>query len=225
MTVALQVDGVFTHLYLQLATLRQAHSGRQLPNTLNNPIDRGIAYVLFIDIVGYSNLLNQEQQSAVEKLTEIVRATNEVKRAEAIDQLIKIPTGDGVMLLFFGTPEQPIRCAIEISTALQQEANLPVRMGMDSGPVNATIDINEQRNATGGPINNAQRIMNCGEAGHILLSRHIAEDLAHLKEWKSCLHEVGECKVKHGRIVFLVNFFNNGVGNPESPQNVGKQVA
>src|SRR5437879_8324461 len=164
-----------------------------------------IGHVLFIDIVGYSKLLINEQSDQIQKLKEIVRGTGQFRLAEAEGKLLRLPTGDGGALVFRTTPEAPVLCALEISKELKNHPELHVRMGIHSGPVNEITDLNEQANLAGAGINVAQRIMDCGDAGHILLSKHVADDLEHYPRWKPCLHELGECEVKHGRKVFLVN--------------------
>src|SRR5947208_13161139 len=142
-----------------------------------------IAYVLFIDIVGYSKLSINEQRTAIDELTQAVRASEQFRKAEAASRLIKIPTGDGMALVFYKSPEEPAQCAVEISRALNDNARLQVRMGIHSGPVSGVVDVNERTNVAGGGINTAQRVMDCGDGGHILLSRHVAEELAELERW------------------------------------------
>ena len=179
-----------------------------------------IGHVLFIDIVGYSKLLITEQSELIQKLKEIVRGTEQVRLAEAEGKLLRLPTGDGGALVFRNNPEAPVLCAMEIAKALKSYSKLPVRMGIHSGPVNEISDLNEQANIAGAGINFAQRVMDCGDAGHILLSRHVAEDLEHYPHWKSYLHELGECEVKHGHKVSLVNFYNDKIGNRDIPQKL-----
>ncbi|HEY4282375.1 MAG TPA: adenylate/guanylate cyclase domain-containing protein [Chthoniobacterales bacterium] len=177
-----------------------------------------IGHVLFIDIVGYSKLLINEQSQQIETLRRIVRATEQFRLAEAEGKLMRLPTGDGGALVFRNSPEAPVLCALEISGALKSHPALRVRMGIHSGPVNEITDLNEQANIAGAGINFAQRVMDCGDAGHILLSRHVAEDLEHYPHWKLYLHELGECEVKHGHKVSLVNFYDDEIGNRETPQ-------
>ena len=179
-----------------------------------------IGHVLFIDIVGYSKLLINEQSEQIQKLKEIVRGTEQFRLAEAEGKLLRLPTGDGGALVFRTSPEAPVRCAMEISKALKNYPELRVRMGIHSGPVNEVTDLNEQANIAGAGINVAQRVMDCGDAGHILLSRHVADDLKHYARWRPYLHEIGECKVKHGEIISLVNFYTEELGNPQRPQNI-----
>jgi TolB-like protein len=177
-----------------------------------------IGHVLFIDIVGYSKLLINEQSDQIQKLKEIVRGTEQVRLAEAEGKLLRLPTGDGGALVFRTTPEAPVLCAIEISKALKTQPELRVRMGIHSGPVNEVVDLNEQANIAGAGINIAQRVMDCGDAGHILVSRRVADDLEHYPQWRSLLHELGECEVKHGLRISLLNLCGSEAGNPELPE-------
>ncbi len=179
-----------------------------------------IGHVLFIDIVGYSKLLINEQSEQIETLKKIVRGAEQFRIAEAEGRLLRLPTGDGGALVFRTTPEAPVLCAMEISKALKNHPELHVRMGIHSGPVNEVTDLNEQSNIAGAGINMAQRIMDCGDAGHILVSRHVADDLKHYSRWRPYLHEIGERKVKHGEIISLVNFYTEELGNPQRPQNI-----
>ena len=179
-----------------------------------------IGHVLFIDIVGYSKLLINEQSEQIQKLREIVRGAEQFRLAEAEGKLLRLPTGDGGALVFRTSPEASVLCAIEIVKALKNHPEIKVRMGIHSGPVNEVVDLNEQANVAGAGINMAQRVMDCGDAGHILLSRHVADDLKHYARWRPCLHEIGECKVKHGEIISLVNFYTDELGNPQRPQNI-----
>src|SRR5258705_5419289 len=177
-----------------------------------------IGHVLFIDIVSYSKLLINQQSEQMQKLREIVRGTEEFRLAEAEGNLLRLPTGDGGALVFRTSPEAPVRCALEISKELKKHPELRVRMGIHSGAVNEITDLNEQANIAGAGINIAQRIMDCGDAGHILLSRHVAEDLEQYRQWQPCLHDLGECEVKHGVRVHAINLYTDEVGNPEVPQ-------
>jgi TolB-like protein len=176
-----------------------------------------IAHVLTMDVVEYSTLLITEQSRVIAELKRIVRNTARFRRAEAESKLVCLPTGDGMVLAFFDDPEAPIECAMEISAALKKDPTLRVRMGIHSGPVNPVIDVNDRSNLAGAGIDIAQRVMDYGDAGHILLSKRVAEDLAPLPRWNPCLHDLGECEVKHGRRVSLVNFYTSEVGNPDSP--------
>jgi TolB-like protein/class 3 adenylate cyclase len=179
-----------------------------------------IAHVLFIDIVGYSKLPINEQSEQLHRLREIVRGTEQFRIAEGEGKLLRLPTGDGGALVFRNDPEAPVLCALEIANALKNNPELRVRMGIHSGPVNEVTDLNEQANIAGAGINIAQRIMDCGDAGHILLSKHVAEDLEHYPRWQSCLHELGECEVKHGARVGLVNFYDREIGNSQVPKKL-----
>jgi TolB-like protein/class 3 adenylate cyclase/Tfp pilus assembly protein PilF len=176
-----------------------------------------IAHVLFIDIVGYSKLLINEQRESLQELNDVVRATEAFRAAEAAAQLSKIPTGDGMALVFSTTPDAPVQCALQISKALKGRPDLRVRMGVHSGPVSAVTDVNNRSNIAGGGINMAQRVMDCGDAGHILLSKRVAEDLAHYRQWRSSLHELGECRVKHDVTVSVVNLYTDEAGNAALP--------
>jgi TolB-like protein/class 3 adenylate cyclase/lipoprotein NlpI len=177
-----------------------------------------IGHVLFIDIVGYSKLLMHEQSEQLQTLREIVRATEQFRSAEAEGTLLRLPTGDGGALVFRNSPEAPVTCALEISKALKSHPGLRVRMGIHSGPVNEVTDLNEQTNIAGAGINIAQRVMDCGDAGHILLSKHVAEDLEHYSRWRPLLHDLGECEVKHGVTISAVNLHTDELGNPEVPE-------
>jgi TolB-like protein/class 3 adenylate cyclase/Tfp pilus assembly protein PilF len=177
-----------------------------------------IGHVLFIDIVGYSKLLITEQSGLLQKLKDIVRGTEQVRLAEAEGKLLRLPTGDGGALVFRTSPDAPVLCALEISKALKSHPELRVRMGIHSGPVNEISDLNEQANIAGAGINIAQRVMDCGDAGHILLSRHVAEDLEQYPRWRPQLHDLGECEVKHGVRVSVVNLYTEEVGNPNVPE-------
>ena len=179
-----------------------------------------IGHVLFIDIVGYSKLLINQQSEQLQKLKVIVRGTEQVRTAEKEGKLLRLPTGDGGALVFRTTPEAPVLCALEIARELKNHPELPVRMGIHSGPVNEVADLNEQANIAGAGINTAQRVMDCGDIGHILLSRRVAEDLEHYPRWRPYLHELGECEVKHGHKVSLVNLYDGEIGNREMPQEI-----
>jgi tetratricopeptide (TPR) repeat protein len=179
-----------------------------------------IGHVLFIDIVGYSKLLINEQSEQIETLKKIVRGTEQFRVAEAEGKLLRLPTGDGGALVFRTTPEAPVLCALEISRELKKHPELRIRMGIHSGPVNAITDLNEQANVAGAGINVAQRVMDCGDAGHILLSKRVADDLEQYPRWRPCLHELGECEVKHGQKISLVNFYDDEIGNREGPQKL-----
>src|SRR5438874_2552861 len=182
-----------------------------------------IAHLLLIDVVGYSKLLVNEQIELLQELNQIVRSTESFRRAEASGELIRVPTGDGMALLFFRSPEEPARCALESSRELKNHPHIQVRMGIHSGPVNKTRDVNDQSNIAGAGINVAQRVMDCGDAGHILLSGHIAEDLTHYRHWQPYLHDLGECEVKHGLRLHLVNLYKDNLGNPHLPDKLKRR--
>src|SRR5246500_4033259 len=176
-----------------------------------------IGHVLFIDIVGYSKLLINEQSEQIQKLKEIVRGTEQFRLPEAEGKLLRLPTGDGGALVFRNSPEAPALCALEISKELKNHPELRVRMGIHSGPVNEIRDLNEQANIAGAGINIAQRVMDCGDAGHILLSKRVADDLEQYPQWRSHLHDLGECEIKHGLRVSIVNLYTDDAGNPRPP--------
>jgi len=183
-----------------------------------------IAHVLFIDIVGYSKLRINEQSAQMEKLREIVRGTEQFRAAEAEGKLLRLPTGDGGALVFRNNPEAPVLCAEEIAKALKSHPEIRVRMGIHSGPVSEVTDLNEQANIAGAGINVAQRIMDCGDAGHILVSKHAAEDLEQYDQWQPYLHDLGECEVKHGERLQLVNLYNDEIGNSAVPAKFGRNA-
>ena len=180
-----------------------------MPSEPSPDVKFEIGHVLFIDIVGYSKLLIHEQSEQMQTLREIVRGTEQFRLAEAEGKLLRLPTGDGGALVFRTSPEAPVRCALEISKELKKHPELRVRMGIHSGPVNEITDLNEQANIAGAGINIAQRIMDCGDAGHILLSKHVAEDLEQYRQWQPYLHDLGECEVKHGVRVHAFNFYTD----------------
>jgi TolB-like protein/class 3 adenylate cyclase/Tfp pilus assembly protein PilF len=191
-----------------------------MPAEVKKEIQLEIAHVLFTDIVGYSKLPINEQRALVERLNEIVRSTDEFQAADAAGRLIKIPTGDGITLVFYQSPEAPVECALEISRALKNHPELQLRMGIHSGPVSGVIDVTGKANVAGAGINMAQRVMDCGDAGHILLSKHVAEDLEQYPHWQPYLHELGECEVKHGVRVSVVNLYTEELGNPAVPEKL-----
>src|SRR6266446_4800485 len=179
-----------------------------------------IAHVLFIDVVGYSKLLVNEQREIVERLNQVVRKTPQFRKSDAAGKLIRIPVGDGMALVFFQTPEEPVQCAMEIARALKNHPQIRLRMGVHSGPVDQVKDVNDRLNVAGAGINMAQRVMACGDAGHILLSKRVAEDLAQDKLWQPHLHELGEIEVKHGRKLGIVNLYSEEMGNPKVPERL-----
>src|SRR5246127_1738582 len=187
-----------------------------MPSEVKKEIQLEIAHVLFIDIVGYSKLSINEQRAAIDELTQAVRASEQFQNAETAGRLIKIPTGDGMALVFYKSPEEPVECALEISRALKEHRQL--RMGVHSGPVSGVIDVNDHANLAGAGLNMAQRVMDCGDAGHILLSKRVAGDLGEYEYWRPLLHDLGECEVKHGVRVSIVNLHAEQVGNPQLPK-------
>jgi TolB-like protein/class 3 adenylate cyclase len=182
-----------------------------------------IGHVLFIDIVGYSQLLITQQSEQIETLKKIVRGTAQFRADQTEGKVLRLPTGDGAALVFRTTPEAPVLCALEIARELKKHPELRVRMGIHSGPVSAITDLNEQANVAGAGINIAQRVMDCGDAGHILLSKHVAEDLEHYPRWQPCLHDLGECEVKHGVRVSIVNLYTDDAGNAALPTRLAAQ--
>jgi TolB-like protein/class 3 adenylate cyclase/Flp pilus assembly protein TadD len=183
-----------------------------------------IAHVLFIDIVAYSKMATDDQRAAIAKLNQIVQSTDEYRTAESENRLLKIATGDGMALIFYHSPEDPVECALEISRAIkEQHSNLRLRMGVHSGPVSGVVDVNDRANVAGAGINMAQRVMDCGDAGHILLSKRVAEDLEQFKHWRPHLYHIGECEVKHGEKVAIVNLFTAELGNSERPQRLTRR--
>src|SRR6202047_4354454 len=193
-----------------------------MPTEHSSELKFEIGHVLFIDIVGYSKLLITEQSDQLQKLKEIVRGTQQFRVAEAEGKLLRLPTGDGGALVFRTSSEAPVLCAMEIAKALKNHPELRVRMGIHSGPVNEVTDLNEQANIAGAGINIAQRVMDCGDAGPILVSQHAAKDLEQYDQWQPYLHDLGECEVKHGERLQLVNFYNNEIGNSALPNKLSK---
>ncbi len=188
-----------------------------MSSELSADLKAEIGHVLFVDIVGYSKLLINEQTEELEYLNEMVRGSEQVRAADAQGKLIRLATGDGMALVFRNDPEAPAKCALELSRADKQHPELQLRMGIHSGPINEVTDVNERANVTGAGINMAQRVMDCGDAGHILLSKRVADDLAQYRHWQPYLHELGECVVKHGVRLDIVNLYTDELGNPELP--------
>jgi class 3 adenylate cyclase len=182
-----------------------------------------IAHVLLIDVVGYSKLLVDEQIEFLKELNQIVRSTERFRAAESKGRLTRVPTGDGMALLFFRSPEEPAQCALEISQALKDHPHIQVRMGVHSGPVNQITDVNDRTNIAGAGINIAQRVMDCGDAGHILLSKDLADDLAEYRHWQPFLHDLGECEVNYGLRLHLFNFYKENLGNPQVPEKLRRR--
>src|SRR5262245_57571622 len=183
-------------------------------------IELEIAHVLFLDIVAYSKLSVSEQHARVEELNEIVRLCEQFRKAEAAGRLLRIPTGDGMALIFYKSPEEPAQCAVEIGRALKDKSRLQIRMGIHSGPVSGVVDVNDRINVAGVGINMAQRVMDCGDAGHILLSHHVAEDLEHFERWRPFLHDIGTFRVKHGVPVSVTNLYSEEIGNSRLPSKL-----
>jgi len=181
-------------------------------------IELEVAHVLFIDTVGYSKFLIDDQRKLIDTLKQVVRGTNEFRSAEGAGKLIKIATGDGMALVFYNRPEAPVECALQITQALKEHPELRLRMGVHTGPVSGVIDVNERANVAGAGINVARRVMDCGDAGHILLSQHVADDLEQYGRWRPHLHDLGECEVKHGLRLHIFNLAKENLGNPQLPQ-------
>src|SRR6476620_5348183 len=179
-----------------------------------------IGHVLFIDVVGYSKLLGNQQSELFRELNEVVSGTKEFREADAEGKLIRLPTGDGMALVFRTNPEAPAQCALEIARALKEHPRIALRMGIHSGPVNEVVDVNQRQNIAGAGINTAQRVMDCGDAGHILVSKHVAEDLEQHDRWRPLLHDLGSCEVKHGVRVDISNLYSDEVGNPQLPSKL-----
>jgi len=179
-----------------------------------------IAHVLCTDIVGYSKLMIDQQSEYLRKLNDVVRSTEQFQRADASGKLLRIPTGDGMVLVFFTHPQDPAECAVQIAQALKAHPEIQLRMGVHSGPVNRVSDVDERSNVAGAGINIAQRVMDCGDTGHILLSKRVAEDLAHYSKWRPHLHDLGEFEVKHGVKIDIVNLYTDEVGNPALPEKL-----
>src|SRR5436305_8277534 len=191
-----------------------------MPAAVNKEIQLEIAHVLFIDIVGYSKLLITEQSELLRRLSDVVRETEQFRSAEAEGKLVRLPTGDGMALVFRNSPEAPAQCALGLSKTLKAHPELSVRMGIHSGPVNEVADVNARPNITGAGINVAQRVMDWGDAGHILVSKRVADDLEQYRQWRSHLHDLGECEVKHGVRVHVVNLYTEELGNPNVPEKL-----
>ena len=193
---------------------------RDTPTEPTPDLQLEIAHLLLIDVVGYSKLLVNEQIELLQELKQIVRSTESFRAAEARGELIRVPTGDGMALAFFHSPEEPARCALEISKELQDHPSMQLRMGVHSGPISRVTDVNEKTNIAGSGINVAQRVMDCGDAEHILLSAHVAEDLCHYRHWQPYLHDLGECEVKYGLRLHLFSLHKDGLGNPQVPEKL-----
>jgi TolB-like protein/cytochrome c-type biogenesis protein CcmH/NrfG len=187
------------------------------------PSQMQTAHVLFIDVVGYSKLLVNEQREVLQQLNDVVRRTQQFAKSDAGGKLIRIPSGDGMALVFFQSPEEPVHCAMEIARALKNHPQVRVRMGVHSGPVNQVTDVNDRVNVAGAGINFAQRVMDCADAGHILISKRVADDLAQDILWQPLLHELGEVEVKHGVKLGVVNLYNADLGNPDAPRRLSSR--
>jgi class 3 adenylate cyclase len=176
-----------------------------------------MAYVLFMDVVGYSKLPMDLQAEYLGELQEVVRGAPAFGQAQMADQLIRLPTGDGMALAFFGGPLSAVRCAFQVAESLKEYPHIELRMGVNAGPVYRFADINANRNVVGGGINVAQRVMDLGDAGHILLSQTVASVLLELSEWRNRLVDLGTHAVKHGLLIHVYNIYTDSVGNPSIP--------
>ncbi|MFL6513828.1 MAG: tetratricopeptide repeat protein [Chthoniobacterales bacterium] len=194
-----------------------------MDRTTKAPVELAIAHVLFIDIVGYSKLATREQNAVVASLNELVQECEPFRIAEKADRLLKIPTGDGMALVFYSSPEEPAQCAVALAQALKTDPNLKVRMGIHSGSVSGVVDVSGRANVAGAGINIAQRVMDCADAGHILISKHAADDLAEYERWRPLLHDLGSCEVKHGVKVQVANLWSDEVGNSRLPSKIRGQ--
>src|SRR5438445_6726387 len=193
-----------------------------MPAKLKSDPHLAIGHVLFMDVVGYSKLLVNEQREVVHQLNQLVRKTAQFRKSDARGKLISIPSGDGMALVFFESPEEPVQCALEISRALKNHPRLRLRMGVHSGPVDQVKHVNNRSNVAGAGINIAQRVMDCGDAGHILVSQRVADDLSQDSLWQPHLHAIGEIEVKHGVQLGIVNVYTEELGNPEPPAEVSR---
>src|SRR5438552_8628390 len=196
-----------------------------MPAKLKSDLHLETAHILFLDVVGYSKLLVNEQREVLQQLNEVVRGAPQFRKSSAAGKLIRIASGDGMALVFFQSPEEPVHCAMEIAKALKSYPHVRLRMGVHSGPVDQVTDVNDQTNVAGVGINFAQRVMDCGDAGHILISKRVADDLAQDSLWQPLLHELGEIEVKHGVKLGIVNLYTAELGNPQAPQKLSGQAA
>src|SRR5436190_18215070 len=177
-----------------------------------------IGHVLFIDIVGYSKLLVNQQSELQHELNQVVSRTSQFRESDAQQELTRLPTGDGMALVFRESPEAPAQCAVEIARALKEHPRIALRMGIHSGPISEVADVNQRQNIAGAGINMAQRVMDCGDVGHILVSKHVTEDLEQHDRWRPLLHELGSCEMKHGVRIDIANLYSDEVGNPQLPK-------
>jgi len=188
---------------------------------MESAVNFDLAHVLFMDVIGFSKLLIDEQHEVMDELNAVVRATEQFRSADENGKLISLPTGDGMALAFLERSDAPVRCAVEVARALKSHPQIQLRMGIHSGAVRGVTDVNQRANVAGAGMNTAQRVMDCGDAGHILLSQRVAEDLAQFREWKESIHDLGECEVKHGDRIRLFNLIGEGFGNPDLPKRLG----
>jgi tetratricopeptide (TPR) repeat protein/class 3 adenylate cyclase len=203
----------------------QPHLSDQTSAVLDEGSGAESANVLFLDIVGFTKLAVNRQRQVLKQLLEAVRSTEEYNRANAADQLLRLPTGDGMALVFLNTtPVAPVCCAKHICKALSSGSqSFGVRMGVHSGPVYRDENIDNRPNVTGDGINLAQRVMSCGDEGHIILSNTVAEFLRAFDEWRPQIHDLGEVKVRHDKVLHIFNLYGEGFGNPAQPAAVRSQ--
>src|SRR5438552_17371951 len=196
-----------------------------MPAKLKSDLHLETAHILFLDVVGYSRLLVNEQREVLQQLNEVVRGAPQFRKSSAAGKLIRIASGDGMALVFFQSPEEPVHCAMEIAKELKSYPHVRLRMGVHSGPVDQLTDVNNQTNVAGVGINIAQRVMDCGDPGHILISKRVADDLAQDRVWQPLLHDLGEIELKHGLKVGIVNLHSNEIGNSQAPEKISRQKA
>ena len=192
----------------------------QMPAEPEADLPLEIAHVLLIDVVGYSTVLADEQVKLLQEVNLVVHETESFRVAEISSQLVRVPTATGMALLFSRSPEQPVRCALEISRTLQAHPHIGVRMGIHGGPVNQVTDAHGNVNIGGSAIDVAQHVLECGGEGHILLSAHVAEDLSQYRDCQPYLHDLGECEVKHGLRMHLFNVYKGNLGNAQVPEAI-----
>src|SRR5256712_1820220 len=212
------------HSHRLLTLYMVTRTTTQMPATQESQLHLETAHILFLDVVGYSKLLVSEQREVLQQLNEVVRGAPQFRQSNATGKLIRIATGDGMALVFFQSPEEPVHCAMEIAKALKNYPHIRLRMRVHSGPVDQVTDVNDQTNVAGVGINFAQRVMDCGDAGHILISKRVADDLAQDRLWQPHLHELGEIEVKHGVKLGIVNLYTAELGNPHAPEKLSRRA-
>lgn len=191
--------------------------------TTSAPV-KSIAHVLYMDVIG-SGLLPAERQRAVyQELNDVVLGSAEYRRAGARGEVICRPSGDGMALVFFEGVESPMLSALEISELLRSRPHLQLRMGIRSGEVFRVTDINGSDDVTGDGIVMARRVMDCGDAAHVLVSASVMDGIGK-SSWEPSLHYLGVCEVKHGQRIALWNLYTTEVGNPKLPRIMVEQLA